>query len=159
MIDTARLTALFAAHAGPLTLYARQFDAGEAEELVQEAFVRLLTESAEPPNVRAWLVVTLRRLAIDRQRSWLRRLRRERSKGRSEWFVPAADDSIDARHAVELLRHLPARQREVIVLRVWNDLTLEQIAGVLKIATSTAHADLHAGLSRLKHELEPTRAR
>src|SRR5687768_7507171 len=79
MIDPSRLADLFALHAAPLALYARQFASVDADELVQEAFIRLLGQPAEPPEVRPWLLTTVRHLAIDRQRSWFRRRRRERA--------------------------------------------------------------------------------
>lgn len=155
-MDPSRLTELFATHAAPLALYARQFDSSDAEELVQEAFVRLLRLSAEPVAIRPWLLQTVRRLAIDRQRSWFRRRRRERAADRVPWFESSADDAIDAAHAMDLLQGLPARQREVLVLRIWNDLTLAQIADLVGTSPPTVHADLTTALATLRTRMERT---
>ena len=153
MTDAARrLAEAFAQHGGTLTLYARQLDAADAEELVQEAFVR-----HDPPNVLAWLLTTVRHLAIDRKRSWFRRRRRERIASPTDWFDPTSADAIDARHAAELLASLPARQREIVVLRIWNGQTLASIATLIGVAESTVHAELHDALRTLRTRMEGPR--
>lgn len=154
MIDPRRLSDLFDTHAASLTLYARQLDAADAEEHVQEAFVRLMNEAAEPDNPAAWLALTVRRLTIDRKRSWFRRRRRERAIANVEPFESANDSQIDARHAAELLATLPERQREIVVLRIWHGLTIEAVAEVVGLSKSSVHADLTAALSTLRQRME-----
>lgn len=159
MIDPGVFSEIFAVHAGPLALYARQLDPADADELIQETFVRLMGLSAPPPEVRPWLVMTLRRLAIDRRRSWFRRRRREKAVSATPWFEPAYDDRLDGVRAAELLQALPQRQCEVVVLRIWNGLTLAQVARTLGISDSTAHTDLTTALTSLRQQLEETRCR
>lgn len=154
MIDPQRLAELFDRHAASLGLYARQIEGVDADELVQESFVRLMSLSAEPPNVAAWLALTLRRLAIDRKRSWFRRRRRERAAAPVEPFAASTESAIDARHAAELLASLPERQREIVVLRIWHGLTMAGIAEVLGVAGSTVHADFAAALASLRKRME-----
>ena len=159
MIDLARLAQLFDAHAAPLALYVRQL--GDADDLVQEAFVRLMRQPTEPANVRAWLVTTLRRLAIDRRRSIFRRLRRERAKAPSPWFEPSVAATLDGRDVAALIDTLLPRQREVVVLRLWNDLTFADIAAALGVSDSTACDDFRVAIATLRKTLEarckPTR--
>jgi RNA polymerase sigma-70 factor, ECF subfamily len=159
MISLTRLGMLFDLHAGPLSLYARQL--GDGGDLVQEAFVRLMRQPTEPENVRAWLVTTLRRLATDRRRSIFRRLRRERTKVPSSWFEPTIVATLDGRDVAALIETLPPRQREVVVLRLWNDLTFADIAAALGLSDSTACDDFRAAISALRKTLEarckPTR--
>ncbi len=53
MTDPAKLATWFEAHAAAMVLYARQWlaDRGRAEDVVQEAFVRLAGQAGDPPNV------------------------------------------------------------------------------------------------------------
>lgn len=154
MIEPQRLADLFDAHAASLTLYARQLDPGEADEHVQEAFVRLMNETQEPPNPAAWLALTLRRLTIDRKRSWFRRKRRERAASPAELFEHNCDPDLDARSAAELLVSLPERQREIVVLRIWHGLTLEAIGEVIGLARSSVHSEWTAALESLRQRME-----
>ena len=161
MIELSRLAELFAVHAPSLTLYARQLS-NEPDDLVQESFVRLMNLANEPPNVRAWLMKTLRNLSIDRRRSLFRRRRREtKSATAAAWFQPAVATTIDGDHVASLLATLPARQREVIVLRLWSGLTFAEIAAVVGVSDSTVHDDYHAAIHTLRVRLEspckPTR--
>ena len=157
MLSLTRLAELFAAHAGPLGLYARQFG-DDADDLEQEAFVRLMDGQGEPPNVRAWLATTVRHAVIDRRRAIFRRRRREASRAAAAWFEPAPasliDGVLDGRDVTMLLTALPPRQREVVVLRLWNDLTFAEIAAVVGVSDSTAHGDFRAAIATLKQNLE-----
>jgi RNA polymerase sigma factor (sigma-70 family) len=157
LIEPRRLADLFDTHAASLTLYARQIDAVDAEEHVQEAFVRLMAEAGAPANPAAWLALTVRRLAIDRKRSWFRRRRRERAVANTEPFEPTSDSQVDARHAAELLATLPERQREIVVLRIWHGLTIEAVAEVVGISKTTAHEGLTVALAALRKRMEPGR--
>lgn len=154
MLDPDLFTSLFAEHSGPVLLYARQLNVTDPEELLQETFLRLFAQPSLPPEPRPWLITTLRRLAIDRRRSWFRRVRRETAVDYLPWFQEDPGTAMDARLAVELLHRLPQRQREVITLRIWNDLSLIQIARILQISDSTVHTDLKTALSTLRQLME-----
>ena len=54
------------------------------------------------------------------------------------------------------LRRLPARQREVIVLRVFLDLDIDTIAGHLRISPGTVRVHLSRAVTTLRHELSPS---
>lgn len=148
---------IFDAHARALVLYARQWlDDGRARDAVQEAFVRLLRREDSPTNALAWLYRTVRSAAIDSLRSEHRRQRRERevASERSLWFVPRPEDAIDAAAAQTALASLPEKQREVIVLRLWSNLTLAEIAEVCEASVSTVFSRYRAGLTAVRKRLE-----
>ncbi len=142
---------------GPaLVLYARQWlDADLAEDVVQDAFVRLLARWRPPAHVKAWLFRCVRNAAIDQWRSRKSRQRYERER-RSErpWFEPRLDDLLDARTAEEALRRLPEEQREIIVLRLWGGLTLHEASETTGEAASTLSSRYQAGLTALRRVLE-----
>src|SRR5215469_8876848 len=124
MMDPADLTDCFDRDAAGLLLYARQWLASAAaEDVVQEAFVRLMLARQTPDNVRAWLYRATRNLAIAQWRSNKRRQRRENIAARDEPVFEQHFDH-DARIAARFLNELPQEQREVIVLRIWGQLKL-----------------------------------
>jgi RNA polymerase sigma-70 factor (sigma-E family) len=120
-----------------------------AEDLVAEAFARAWTSwphVSRHPAPRTWVV----RTALNARVSWWRRHRRE---------VPLADhdaasandpsESVDA-VLMAALRQLPARQREVVALRVLLDLDTETTAEVLGIAPGTVTAHLSRAVAALR---------
>jgi RNA polymerase sigma factor (sigma-70 family) len=159
MTDPAKLALWFEAHAAALVLYARQWigDRGRAEDVVQEVFVRLMAQRAEPPNVKAWLHASVRNAAIDAARSSARRKRREETTAQARaasWFDARPDDLLDAETAQRGLERLPERQREVVLLRVWSGMTLAEVSQVTGLAVSTAHDEYRRGLDALRRMME-----
>ena len=125
--DSERLSRWFDAHSARLVLYARNWlDAGSAEDVVQEVFLRLLGASHSLVDEKAWLFTAVRNAAISAKRSLARRGKREEKamQGRPDWFESRAEDLIDAAAAQEALSRIPSEQREVILLRLWGGLTL-----------------------------------
>jgi RNA polymerase sigma-70 factor (ECF subfamily) len=154
MIDPERLSALFDAHAAQAVLYARQWlDRAAAEDVVQEVFVRLMLQEVLPVNVKAWLFKAVRNEAICQARSSSRRRRREQDGLREAWFEPDHAGAVDAAAASESLQTLPLAQREVIVLRIWGQLTLKEVAAVVGSATSTVFDEYRAGITALREQM------
>ena len=146
------LGALYRRHAPALRLYARQWP-GSADDVVQDAFVRLAQQRALPERVLPWLYRVVRNGALAAARSEARRRKRESAAGNPEpWFSP--DEQLDAREATRLLAELPLERREVIVARVWGGLTFEEIADLVGCSLPTAHRRFQAGLAELKERLE-----
>ncbi len=145
------LSRLLAEHGAALVLYARGWHVWP-EDVVQEAFLQLMREPAVPPNVVAWLFRVVRNRAISATRSQVRRQRHEaRAAETTEpWFTGNPDDTLDAAAVTEALAALPPELRETIVLRLWGGLTLEQIAELTQVSTSTAHRRYVAGLTALR---------
>jgi RNA polymerase sigma-70 factor (ECF subfamily) len=160
MTDPSKLASWFEAYAAALVLYARQWvgDRARAEDVVQEVFVRLMAQSCEPPNVRAWLHASVRHAAIDEARASDRRRRREETaaaaRPTSGWFDPKPDDLIDAQAAEQALQSLPPRQREVVLLRLWSGMTLSEVSQVTGLAVSTAHDEYRRGLDAIRRAME-----
>jgi RNA polymerase sigma-70 factor (ECF subfamily) len=154
MIDAERLSKLFHAHVAQLTLYARQWlDAGAAEDVVQEAYIKLMSQKIEPANAKGWLFTTVRNEAISQTRSLMRRRRHEQGDARSQWFERTDGDAMDATAATEALQSLPAAQREVIVLRIWGQMTLKEAAEITGSSTSTLFDQYRAGLTALRQRM------
>src|SRR5439155_24034011 len=59
------------------------------------------------------------------------------------------------RALVAALDLLPAEQREVLVMKIWNDLTFAEIASALEISQNTAASRYRYALANLKKNLPP----
>ena len=150
-MTTSQLTEWIDAHAAALTLFARQH-CGDPEAVVQDAFCKLVRMRTPTLDPVAWLYRVVRNGAIDAGKAERRRKRRERRRAKSEsWFEEIADG--DADEAIRALQSIPADQREVIVLRIWSGLKLEQIATACECSVSSAHRRYEAGLQTLRERL------
>jgi len=153
MMTPAEVARLIDMHSATLVLCARQWCA-EPEDVVQEAFVKLVRQSRPPVDAVAWLYRVVRNGAIDASKMARRRQRRESAVARPvRWFVERDIDGLDAETAVAALERLPPEQREVIVARHWGGLSFEQIAEAVGSSASTAFRRYSAGVDELRKQL------
>jgi RNA polymerase sigma-70 factor, ECF subfamily len=154
----------FETHGPKLLLCARQWTRtlADAEDIVQEAFVRYWRHQRHlPGDPQALLITSIRRSAIDHARRETRRTaREEKSDGGPEEreisFAGQPGEEGERRREIEAaLQKLSDLQREVLVLKIWNELTFEQIAGVLDIPANTAASRYRYALGALRKELNP----
>jgi RNA polymerase sigma factor (sigma-70 family) len=152
-MNPTELARLIDAHAAPLVLYARQ-RCIEPEDVVQEAFLKLVRQSSPPDDAVAWLYRVVRNGAIDAVKSLRRRQRRETaSASHARWFVESDVDGLDAETAVAALEGLDPEQREVIVAHHWGGLSFEQIGLAVGCSASTAFRRYGAGVDILREKL------
>src|SRR6476646_6238177 len=119
-----------------LILFARQW-CDAPEDVVQDAFLKLVRQKSPPGNPVAWLHQVVRNRAIDAGKSGQRRREREAAVAR-RWFNEPESDGLDAESAVRALEQLTADQREVVVSHLWGGLSFEQIALLTHCSASTA---------------------
>ncbi len=123
-----------------------------ADDLVAEAFTRAWASWRRVrghPAPHAWVV----RTALNMHVSWWRRRRREVALGSQDEAAPASQyPGLDS-SLIAALRRLPARQREVIVLRLLLDLDIATTARTLGIPSGTVASHLHRGLATLRREI------
>ncbi len=62
----------------------------------------------------------------------------------------AENDHIERRYLKQIIDELPGRQREVIVLHIYEDLTLKEVAAVLRIPLGTVKSNYHKALVNLR---------
>ena len=140
-------------------VFASVGDRPTAEDLVAEAFARAWARwhtVSRHPAPAAWVV----RTALNAQVSWWRRYRREVELPRSGAETAlrgGADGALDRelvdRTLVAALLRLPARQREVVALRIFLDLDTARTAQTLGIAPGTVTAHLARAMAALREEL------
>jgi RNA polymerase sigma factor (sigma-70 family) len=133
-------------------------DREEAEDVLQTVYVKVLDGKARFEGraaFRTWLFAVIRRTAAANRRTrWLRRLR----------FIPQNGDGGSVEHdlirgerAAALLRVLPRlarRQREVLELVFYHDMTIEQAGQTLGISLGSARVHYERGKKRLAALLE-----
>jgi RNA polymerase sigma-70 factor (ECF subfamily) len=149
----------FAEAAPGLVLFARQFvrSAADAEDIVQEAFVKFWRKQ-HPNDNRALLFATVRSTALDLLRRDARRARREADALAEidHAVAPQFDTTTDSQHALAAaVALLPPEQREVLVMKIWNELTFADIASVLRISQNTAASRYRYALAALKKNIKP----
>jgi RNA polymerase sigma-70 factor (ECF subfamily) len=143
---------------GPgLLLFARQWvqSVADAEDIVQEAFVRFWRRNHSIEN-RGLLYAMVRSSALDLIRRDSRRARREAvAVSETEQSVePQFQLEDEAQQALAMaLDHLPKDQREVLVMKIWNELTFAEIAEALGISQNTAASRYRYGLAALRKTL------
>ena len=144
-------------HGPQLLLFARTQTRCEAdaEDLLQEAVVESSGKSEGNPPDLPLVYTTLRRRAIDLARKTDRRTTREEvTTERSEdcWF----DDTIEQKETAWLIdraiKNMPEKFREVVMLKIWSELTFAQIAQTLDIPLNTAASRYRYGLEILKRD-------
>ena len=157
-VDATQLGRWFDAYGAQLLLYARQWlsRGGEAEDVVQDVFLRLIEHQQEPQNVKAWLYRAVRNGALSAARTRRRRADREQRVARDhpEWFQQAPGDLIDARAAQEALTKLPEAQREIVVLRIWARMTLQEVSETTGLPISTVHDHYRTALAAVRKTME-----
>jgi len=129
----------------------------EAEDVFQEAFVRFWQTRDSVREPLLYLYRCVRNAALDRARSAERRERHERGAAPSAG-EPRPEAPLDQRERErkinDALAKLPRNQREVVALRVWSDMTFEQIGNILATPRSTVHALYGSAMRQLQHELQ-----
>ena len=153
--EEAALSLLIERHAAPLHAYLARLcgDASEAEDLLQESWMRVVrgATSFDPTRrFRSWAYGIATNVARDRYR-------RARARGGVHLPLPAtmASASGEARSLARLdlrgrLAELPERLRQTLVLRYYEGMDEPEIAETLGIARGTVKSRLHAAVSALR---------
>jgi len=120
------------------------------EDLLQTALERLVRHWRRVDGDKeAYLRQTLYHLAVDQWR--VRRRRPEVLVDVEPAELPDTSDAVNLRHAlVQALATLPRRQRAVLVLRYWEQLSEAEAAAVLGCSVGTIKSTTSRGLARLR---------
>jgi RNA polymerase sigma-70 factor (ECF subfamily) len=141
------LSAVYDRRGTQLWSFARRMglDAADAEDVVQEAFLRASRHATDVRDLDAWLFRSVRNLTIDRHRS-------TRRAALANWRLrnPTPPDD-DLRIVLwQAVDDLPERQRLVVYLRFRADLDFRRIASVLEISEAGARSNLARALDTLR---------
>jgi RNA polymerase sigma-70 factor (ECF subfamily) len=155
---------LYDEHAQPLYAFLLNFTRDEADtrDLLQEIFLKLARDEQLLRGVReerAFLIRLAHNSAIDLMR---RRGTRDQTRENfaAEMISPFAptrdpDENVFREELAVALGELPADQRAVVHLKLWEGLTFEEIAAALGIPPNTAASRYRYGLDKLRDRLRP----
>lgn len=141
----------------------------DAEDVLQTTYVKVISGRARyagRSTFRTWLFGVIRHTARELTRSMVSQ--RERAEGFALEVVatgtPVAEPSEEIEHAerASLLRSaleaLPGRQREVLHLVFYQDLTVQEAADVMEVSIGSARVHYDRGKKRLRSLLSDARS-
>lgn len=159
--DPQAFEALYERHAARLQIYISGLTNHwqEAEEITQDVFIglaRTLIHYQARGTFISYLLVCARNKTFERKASQAARRRREGSvAAQRSWFT--VNDSADAAQQAEwgekvtaALRNLPEEQREVVVLRIYQELTFQEIADLTQTPIGTVSSRFNYALEKLR---------
>ena len=152
MQETAEFDAFYTATSHRLVgqLFAMTGDLGEAEDALQEAYIRAWQhwpKISAYENPEAWVRSVAFKLCVNAW--WKRRNRLTAHRRAAPRQEAGAELGPDLLALVQALRQLPDRQRRVLVLHYVADLTVDQIAQEIGMATGTVKSHLKRGRAAL----------
>jgi DNA-directed RNA polymerase specialized sigma24 family protein len=134
-----------------------RYDRVEAEEVLQTSYLKILSGRARfdrRSSFKTWLFGVIRRTAAEARkrhllaRIFLARMKRYRPERAEVPPGPSGDPSV-----VSLLRGLARRQREVLELVFYQDLSLREAAAVMGVSLGSARVHYHRGKENLREAL------
>jgi RNA polymerase sigma-70 factor (ECF subfamily) len=165
--DTAAFELLYARHRGPLFRFMLHHlrEHGTAEELYQDVWQRVITARARyAPEAKfsTWLFQIAHNRLTDHWRALQHRPpapadAEERTAREADPQTPERQlSAFEERRRLQLaLEELPAEQREVVLLRLEQELSLEQIGEITGVGRETVKSRLRYALDKLRQRLNP----
>jgi RNA polymerase sigma factor (sigma-70 family) len=157
--DPHAFVAVFERHFDAVHRYLRRrVPADLADDLVAETFLRAFQHRgryrAQRPDARPWLYGIATNLVRRHYRSEERELR---ALARSAVTQAPEEPAEDETRLGEALAALPRRERDVLLLYAWTELSYEEIAVALGVRIGTVRSRLHRARARLRELLPPER--
>ena len=163
MMNDRELERLYDAHASGLFHYLVTFTKTEADarDLLQEIFIKLARSNSDDAlqSEKAFIYRLAHNLAID----WLRR-RKVRWDSEERLMNELAEDEQSAadpdaalvmRSFAVAMERLPDEQRSIVQLKLWDELTFDEIAQTQGIPMNTAASRYRYALEKLRTHLRP----
>lgn len=130
-----------------------------AEDVVQAAFIKLAAQSPPPSDIPAWLFQVTRRLALNELKTAERRRQREqlahdRQSNRSGYAAPS-EENLNHADLNELLERLAPLDRQIVVARIWGELSFDQIAALVEWPKSRVWRAYQSALAALRSHFPP----
>lgn len=156
-----KLETLLKDHGATLLLFVRQWvpDASDAEDVLQEAVLKYWRSGHFVEENPKYLFACVRNAAMDFLRQNSRRKKRENRtiQEQQRCQEPSLSGPLEQenlRIQIEnALGNLSVEQREVVVMKIWGELTFAEIAETLNIPSDTAASRYRYAMARLRQNL------
>lgn len=152
--DTRAFEAIYSRHKDFAARTARRFarDESEAMDAFQEAFTRLVTHAPRlhlTGKLSTWLYPVIRNIIVEKRRKerGLKLVSDEHESSPATTATTPTEDHNDLRRRLE---SLPDDQREVVLLRVVEQMSVQEVATALEIPEGTVKSRLHHALHALR---------
>lgn len=156
--STTAFSLLMQRHLAAVLIFCKRYLQQEAEDIAQEAFIRLWNQAENWQNqgisVKAWLFRVSYNLCIDELR------KNKLSFFEDESQIPIEQDfniteqqhsaENDLQRQLQLLKHLPERQRTAVMLTASYDVSHKEVAQILNISVDALEALLARGRAKLR---------
>jgi len=135
----------------------------DAEDVFQEVFLRLARPSLRRHLVRNQAAYVLKAACNEANRFLQNRVREREGGRRVQNFLEAIRGALSGPSpeeedlAARALAQIPAEQREVIVLKIFEGLTFKEVAAVCRVPLHTAASRYRNGIDKLRAILEESR--
>ena len=127
----------------------------DSYDIVQEVFLKFIryVDSYQYKNLKGYLLTIARNLCCDyfRHKKDAVGLEEVGEQGKEDSRIALTEDSLLLGKA---LMQIPAEQREVIILRIYEEFKFAEIAGILGCSLSTVKSRYHLGIRKLKKIME-----
>ena len=155
-LNAAEVRHLYDQHGPALVAYARSFVyAAAAEDVVHQVFLRLLSPEVEMPDVPvAYVYRAVRNAALNARRNGQRLAPLD---PQLSVFKHRGGNMEAALTLEKALGELPEEQRQVVVMRIWSGLTLEEAAAATGAPLNTVASRYRYALEKLREKLRPYR--
>lgn len=152
-ISPIELAQLMRAHSDALVFYASQWTPNP-DDCVQESLIDLAMID-RPENPKAWLYHVVRSKAINASRAHQRRSKHEKfaaqlQAAELDTTFCSLELAEDQQVLMDAIGQLEPDLRELIVLRIWSNLTWAEIAKLTSRSSSAAHRQYTSALKQLK---------
>lgn len=122
----------------------------DADDILQETFCKLVQQKNFPERPAAWLFQVAANLIREEARRNKRRKSREERVAATEAVDTPADLSLLQAEVQEALRKIQPEMRDVILLKIWGEMTYAEIGKSLGLSTATAHRRYEEALTQLR---------
>ena len=138
--------------AGPLRAWLRSRCANP-DDIVQEAFCRLVQQSKIPERIAPWLFHVAINLVREESRRTKRRQFRESVVAKAEQHFFSVSQSLEEEDLRKAVDSLTDELREIVIARVWGELTLAEISSITGQSIATVHRRYEQALHQLRSQL------
>lgn len=122
----------------------------DVDDILQETFCKLIEQNRMPDRPAAWLFQVAANLLYQETRRNRRRKSREQHAANKESLHLPIDQNLLQQDMQVALTKLPEDLRDIVLLKIWGELTFAEIAKSTHVSTATAQRKYVEALSQLQ---------